>query len=53
LLTGHNLTLADVITEEASHEVIHQRFEVAASKAGFKANPFGQVDPRGELKDLK
>lgn len=53
LVTGHNLTLADVITEEASHAVIHQRFEVAASKGRFRSNPFGQVDPRAELKDLK
>jgi len=53
LLTGHNLTLADVITEDASHTIIHQRFEAAASKGRFRSNPFGQVDPRAELKELK
>ena len=31
LVSGRNLTLADLITEEASHDYIHQRYEVAAT----------------------
>ena len=50
LITGCNITLADVITEEATPGIIHQRMEVAAAKARFRSNPFGVVDPRAELK---
>ena len=50
LVTGRNITLADVITEDATAAIIHQRQEVAASKSRFRSNPFGVVDPRAELK---
>ena len=53
LVTGRNITLADVITEDATPAIIHQRLEVAAAKSRFRPNPFWVVDPRAELKMLK
>ena len=30
--------------------MVEQRIQVTASRVRFRSNPFGQVDPRGELK---
>ena len=50
IVASRNITLADVITEDATPAIIHQRHEVAAAKGRFRSNPFGVVDPRAELK---
>jgi hypothetical protein len=50
LLNGSKLTLADVITEEVTSAVIHDRQKVVAARARFRDSPFGIVDPKATLK---
>ena len=53
MVTSKNISLADVMTEEVTKEIVVQRVQVSASRARFRSNTFGQVDPRGELKSRK
>ena len=47
------LTLADVIAEEVSSTMIHDRQHMAMARARFKTNPYGVVDPRAIYKSYK
>jgi hypothetical protein len=50
LLSASWLTLADVIAEEVTSVMIHDRQQMAAARARFKASPYGIVDPRATFK---
>lgn len=50
LVTGRNITLADVIVEECDLRRLHERIVRATSLARDHENPFGIVDPRAILK---
>jgi hypothetical protein len=51
LVTGKNLTLADVIAEEVTHAVMKQKLQTKATHSRFRRNPFGLVDPKSVLKN--
>jgi hypothetical protein len=46
LIASRNITLADVIVEEATSELINERHVQAAHHARNCVNPYGVVDPR-------
>ena len=46
LVTGQNITLADVITEEVTKKEIVKRVSRQKLRSMFRENPYGRVDPR-------
>ena len=50
LVTGLNITLADVIAEEVSRNEILNRIAIQQARSRFRENPYGRVDPRAEYK---
>ena len=41
LVTSRNISLADVMTEVVTKEMVVERIQVAASRVKFRYNPFG------------
>ena len=50
LVTGLNITLADVVAEEVSRNEILNRIAIQQARSRFRENPYGRVDPRAEYK---
>ena len=50
LVTGQNITLADVITEEFTKKDIVKRVARQRLRSMFRDNPYGRVDPRTAYK---
>lgn len=53
LITKPNITLADVICEVTTSQLIRNRHQALVTKCKFMHNPLGIIDPRAILKEKK
>ena len=53
LVTGRNISMADVITEQVTKRMIEDREEIARNRCRFRRCLYGQEDPRAVLKDRR
>ena len=50
LVTGLNITLADVVAEEVSRNEILNRIAIQQARSSCRENPYERVDPRAEYR---
>ena len=50
IVVDRNITLANVVSEEVTHQQVMERISGLARLSRFRPNPYGRVDPRSLLK---